>query len=61
MKIKLKIKNIWMKNPKFLSLLIIREKRFNTFKNEKQKKRYCFLFDIKQKYRLEEKEKKSQK
>ena len=42
MKIKLKdkykkIKNIWMKNPKILSLLIIRAKRFDIFKNEKQK------------------------
>ena len=40
MKIKLKdkykkIKNIRMKNPKILSLLIIRAKRFNIFKNEK--------------------------
>ena len=41
MKIKLKdkykkIKNIWMKNPKILSLLIIRVKRFNIFKKEKK-------------------------
>ena len=39
MKIKLKdkykkIKNIWMKNLKILSLLIIRAKRFNIFKKK---------------------------
>ena len=48
MKIKLKnkykkIKKIFgWKIPKFLSLLIIRAKRFNIFKNEKQKKIIAF-------------------
>ena len=35
------------KSQNFYHLLIIRAKRFNIFKNEKQKKHYCFLFDIK--------------
>ena len=42
MKIKLKdknkkIKNIWMKNLKIFIITLIRAKRFNIFKNEKQK------------------------
>ena len=71
MKIKPKVKYKKIKKyldgksqQKKLSLLIIRVKGFRTFKNfknEKKKKHYCFLFDIKWKYRSEEKEKKSQK
>ena len=48
-----------MKNPKIFIIAYNKSKKFNIFKNEKQKKKhYCFLFDIKQKYKLEEKEKK---
>ena len=58
MKIKLKdkykkIKNIWMKNSKNFIIAYNKSKKFNIFKNKKQKKYYCFLFEIKQKYILE--------
>ena len=44
MKIKLKdkykkTKTIWMKNPKFFILAYNKSKKFNIFKNEKEKKR----------------------
>ena len=66
MKIKLKdkykkTKNIWMKNPKFLSLLIIRVKRFNIFKNEKKKKKNIIAFYLTLNKNIDWKKKKSQK
>ena len=49
MKIKLKdkykkTKNIWMKNPKFLSLLIIRVKNSISLKMKKRKRKTLLLF-----------------
>ena len=50
-----------MKNPKKFILAYNKSKRIQYIKKLKKKKHYCFLFDRKQKYRLEEKKKKKQK
>ena len=58
MKIKLKNKYKNMKNPKKFILAYNKSKRIQYIKKLKKKKHYCFLFYVKQKYRLEEKKKK---